>query len=233
MLSEENSLRAILLAAMVIGFVLGVFFYYNAWSMNLVPAKECYLYRSDRPDFKVYGNCYTLQNITNIMTPNPIKTIDWEEMEKDDRNLTTLGTMATTMGWTTLHTTTTLCRPTSQCPICQCPQAPQCPKSSIDLEDIRTARPDCENSICQQGYFRMKKRCLVAVGFTAPKFNEGPPIDATPPGEIRDLNEKVCFNWDLRGYSFNMNISSWHMENRTVYNTTMYHFSVISRENGS
>jgi hypothetical protein len=224
MLSEENQLRAIMLAAVAIGFVLGGFSYYQAWSMDLVPAKECYMYRSDQPDVKVYGNCQTLQNITTAMTPTAIKYIEYE-------NEATLTTLPTTI----------ICDPTPKeaketaqllPTACQvCPTCPQCPK--IDLEDIRTARPDCENSLCQQGYFRMKKRCLIAVGFTAPKYNEGPKIDEQPPGELNHLNEKVCFNWDERGYSFNMNISTWHMENRTIGNTTMYHFNVLSRENGS
>jgi len=107
------------------------------------------------------------------------------------------------------------CPPCPTCPNCEkCPTCEICEVChKVDVETLKKARPEIENSAYQKGFFDMKRLCLVGVGEKPPKYDE------SPKPNLPSLNKKedsmVCFRWLEVGHSFTMNYSTWNVRNES------------------
>ena len=108
-----------------------------------------------------------------------------------------------------------------------------CPKlDSVDYQDIKNARPDLGSSAYQQGYFNMKKRCLVAVGLPTSRFNEGPGIFTQANKLYLDRGQSVVFALVKGEFTVN---KSWDVLDDVNVWRVVPHVPVLNNtwENGS
>lgn len=202
-------------------FVLGYLYYVNLTGCSYTLTK----------DIMVYGNCKQLSNYSNYLkygsmpdfSSDAIPAVVAVPFMVDSTSTSSTSSSTLLVVESTTTTTETITTTTVK----------QCPK--IDLQAIKNARPDLENSPYQAGYMRMKRTCLVAVGEKAPKFNEGPAV--TGYGDYYNLlkgentsQTQYCFlktdgyPYGFRDDGFILNASAWNWTNLnmtwTVWNIT-------------
>ena len=148
-------------------------------------------------DILVYGNCRELHDYDSKMFKPNFTAIVSSNVIQDVCPICkcevcpVCGVMTSTTLGVVSSTIPKMCN----CPVCVQPD-------NIDLQDIRNARPDMDSSQYQEGYFKMKRRCMVAVGLKPPKFNEGPGVSAR---NVEVVNRTQTVVFVLHGNEFFVN----------------------------
>lgn len=182
----------------------------------------------------VYGSCRDLNRFEYKRLTLDYFSVDTSRYEKMSNvsmtctqpKLTCICESCTTV---TTSTVSTLVSTTSSTIKFSC----DCPKlDSVDYQDIKNARPDLGSSAYQQGYFNMKKRCLLAVGLPTSKFNEGPGIFTQANKVYLDRSQSVVFTLVKGEFTVN---KSWDVLDDVNVWRVVPHVPVLNNtwENGS